>query len=146
MELKVKRLHEHAILPTKAHPGDAGWDLYALEDVELHYGTTKEIPTGVAFEIPEGYFGLVGTRSSFGVRGIVVHPGVIDSGYRGEVSPFARLSETPDALSQRRSYRVEAGDKVAQLLILPVPSIQLVEIDELSESERGTKRLGSSGR
>ncbi len=138
MDLKVRKLSDKAILPTQANPGDAGWDIYAVEDVCLPVGNTVEIKTDVAFEIPEGHFGLVATRSSYGIRGISVHPGIIDSGYRGEVSVFARANE--------ESYQVAKGDRVAQLLIIRIPTINMVEVKELADSVRGTKRLGSSGK
>lgn len=137
MQVKIKRLNDKAILPTKAHTTDAGYDLYAsscyYEDGMLHYGT------GVAVEIPEGYVGFVFPRSSIANTHLTLSNsvGVIDSGYRGEVKAKFRKGGT-------RGYHV--GERIAQLIILPYPEVTFEEVDELSDSDRGEGGYGSSGR
>lgn len=136
LTLKVKRLTETAKLPTKAKDGDAAFDLYSDEpSVECHFG--HPIRTGIAAEIPDGYFGLVLGRSSVAKRGADVIAGVIDSGYRGEwhvqIHGFTKVE-------------FERGDKIGQVVILPVPQVEVVEVDELSPSARGSGGFGSSGR
>lgn len=137
MQVKIKRLNDKAILPTKAHATDAGYDLYAsschYEDGMLHYGT------GVAVEIPAGYVGLVFPRSSIANTHLTLSNsvGVIDSGYRGEIKAKFRKGGT-------RGYNV--GDRIAQLIIMPYPEVTFEEVDELSDSDRGTGGYGSSGK
>ena len=137
MQVKIKRLNDKAILPTKAHATDAGYDLYAsschYEDGMLHYGT------GVAVEIPEGYVGLVFPRSSIANTHLTLSNsvGVIDSGFRGEIKAKFRKGGT-------RGYNV--GDRIAQLIIIPYPEVTFVEVDELSDSDRGIGGYGSSGK
>lgn len=137
IKVKIKRLSENAKLPTKAHPTDAGYDLYAsschYEDGMLHYGT------GVAVEIPAGYVGLVFPRSSIANTHLTLSNsvGVIDSGYRGEIKAKFRKGGS-------RGYNV--GDRIAQLIIMPYPEVTFEEVDELSESDRGVGGYGSSGR
>lgn len=137
MQVKIKRLNNKAILPTKAHATDAGYDLYAsschYEDGMLHYGT------GIAVEIPAGYVGLVFPRSSIANTHLALSNsvGVIDSGYRGEIKAKFRKGGT-------RGYNV--GDRIAQLIIMPYPHIEFEEVQELSNSDRGEGGYGSSGR
>lgn len=141
MKIKVKRLNELAMLPTKAHATDAGFDLYAISktydnDGNVVYGC------GLAFEIPEGYMGLVFPRSSNAKKSLLLSNsvGVIDSGYRGEVTAkFKRLYP----ISQGE-YTI--GERFAQLIIMPIPAVEFVEAEELSESERGVGGYGSSGK
>jgi dUTP pyrophosphatase len=140
MQVKIKRLNDKAILPTKAHATDAGYDLYAAsssvdKDYNIVYGT------GVAVEIPTGYVGLVFPRSSIASKDIMLSNsvGVIDSGYRGEVmTKFKRVTGEFD------SYQV--GDRIAQLIIIPYPEVTFVEVDELSDSDRGVGGYGSTGK
>lgn len=137
MQVKIKRLNDKAILPTKAHATDAGYDLYAsscyYEDGMLHYGT------GIAVEIPEGYVGLLFPRSSIANTHLTLSNsvGVIDSGYRGEIMAKFRKGGT-------RGYHV--GERIAQLIIIPYPEVTFEEVDELSNSDRGEGGYGSSGR
>ena len=141
MKIKVKRLNELAMLPTKAHATDAGFDLYAASktydnDGNVVYGC------GLAFEIPEGYMGLVFPRSSNAKKSLLLSNsvGVIDSGYRGEVTAkFKRLYP----ISQGE-YAI--GERFAQLIIMPIPAVEFEEAEELSESERGVGGYGSSGK
>lgn len=137
INVKIKRLSSTAKLPTKAHATDAGYDLYAsschYEDGMLHYGT------GVAVEIPAGYVGLVFPRSSIANTHLTLSNsvGVIDSGYRGEIKAKFRKGGS-------KGYKV--GERIAQLIIMPYPEVTFEEVDELSESDRGTGGYGSSGK
>jgi dUTP diphosphatase len=141
--LRVQQLDERAVLPSRAHPGDAGLDLHALEPLRLDPGARAPARTGIAVEIPDGHAGLVLPRSGLARRhgvALVNAPGLIDSGYRGELQVLL--------LNTDRSQAVEiaAGDRIAQLVLVPValPSVELV--DTLEASPRGTGGFGSSGR
>lgn len=138
-EAKVKRLDDNATLPTRAHATDAGMDLYASEDVPYSPGQIIVIPTKVSIDIQPGNVGLVCDRSSMGKKGFKVAGGVIDAGYRGECNVIL-INLTGDHGCIRK------GDKVAQMLIMPVSTPKVVEVTELSETERGDKGFGSSGR
>jgi dUTP pyrophosphatase len=142
MTLKVRRLDPRARLPTRAYPGDAGLDLYALEDGALEPGERESVRTGIAVEIPEGEAGLVLPRSGLAARhgiALVNAPGLIDSGYRGEVVVLL--------LNTDRSARFEmaAGDRIAQLVLVKVQTPAVLEVEELELSERGAGGFGSSG-
>lgn len=137
--LKVKKLVEHAILPTKAYNGDAGYDLYAAEPLYLKPGETGGISTGIAVELPPGYHAFIWGRSSMGKKGFDVYGGVIDNSYRGEL--IVQLH------SSRSDYtKIDVGDKVAQLIIQEVPHFSIEVVNDLSESDRGEKGFGSSGK
>ena len=136
---EVKKLTETAHLPEKAHVEDAGWDLYADEDIILHSYETKLVSTGIALALPSGYAGLIWDRSSLGVKGIHRHAGVIDSGYRGEVK--VALKNTHD-----KSYVISTGDRIAQLIIQETPDLILQQVDELSKTVRDTGSFGSTGK
>jgi dUTP pyrophosphatase len=141
-DLRVARLRDDAILPAQAYDGDAGLDLAACERAELQPGDRAVVGTGVAVAIPDGYAGLVLPRSGLAARHgltIVNTPGLIDSGYRGELKVI--LLNT-DALAP---FVVEPGMRIAQLVLVEVASVHLVEVDELSGSERGAAGFGSSG-
>lgn len=137
LNIKIKKVTSTAQLPTKAHATDAGYDLYAsschYEDGMLHYGT------GVAVEIPAGYVGLVFPRSSIANTHLTLSNsvGVIDSGYRGEIKAKFRKGGS-------KGYKV--GERIAQLIIMPYPEVTFEEVDELSDSDRGTGGYGSSGK
>lgn len=145
MVVKVKRLVPGAVLPKKAHKDDAGYDLVAVsrmvdEDGAVVYGT------GLAFEIPEGYVGLVFPRSSVAKKDLILSNcvGVIDAGYRGEVTAKFKLH---DPLVKHDEYHwYDVGDRICQIVFMKLPDVQLVESDELGESERGTGGYGSSGK
>lgn len=143
MELPVAKLKDEAIVPTRAHDGDAGVDLYACEPAHLGPGERWSVGTGVAVEIPEGHAGLVLPRSGLardhGIA-LVNSPGLIDAGYRGEVRVL--LLNTDPA----ETFRVEPGDRIAQLVIAPVALAEPVEVEELVDSARGDGGFGSSGR
>ncbi len=141
IELPIRRLRDDAVVPSRAYAGDAGLDLAACERVELGPGERAAVGTGLAVAIPEGYAGFVQPRSGLASRHgitIVNAPGLVDSGYRGEVK-VVLLNTDP-----RESFLVEPGMRIAQLVVLPVPEIDPVEVDELPESERGVRGFGSS--
>jgi dUTP pyrophosphatase len=142
IELAITRLHEDATIPSRAYPGDAGLDLAACEGVELTPGARAVVRTGLAVAIPEGYAGFVQPRSGLAARNgltVVNSPGLIDSGYRGEV--LVVLLNT-DA---EQPFVVEPGMRVAQLVVVPVPAVRVSEVDELPAAERGERGHGSSG-
>ena len=141
MNLRVVRLDPRATIPTRAHPGDAGLDLYALDPAVLEPGERLSVPTGIAVEIPPGHAGLVLPRSGLAARhgiALVNAPGLIDSGYRGEIRVVLLNSD------REAEFVVEPGMRVAQLVVAPVASLRLVEVDELAASERGVRGFGSS--
>lgn len=141
--LRVRRLAAEAILPTRAHPGDAGLDLYALTDVRLAPGARCAVRTGLAVEIPQGQAGLVLPRSGLAMRhgiSLVNAPGLIDAGYRGEVQVLLLNTDA------RHTFELAAGDRVAQLVLVDVALAEVVEVDELAGSVRGDGGFGSSGR
>ena len=137
----VRRLRDDASLPSQAYAVDAGLDLAACEHVTLEPGQRAVVPTGIAVEIPEGYAGFVQPRSGLAAQhgiGIVNSPGLIDSGYRGEIRVVLVN------LDSREPFTVEPGARIAQLVIAPVASVRLVEAAELASSERGPRGFGSS--
>lgn len=139
MEIKVKRLDKELPLPAYAYEGDAGFDLYAAEDVTLGPLERTSVPTGVALELPKGYVSLVWDRSGVSItHGIKTLGGVIDSGYRGEYR-IGLVNVSND------SYEIKKGDKIAQVLIQKCEHAQLIEVNELSETQRGENKFGSSG-
>ncbi len=141
MQLKVKKLDPRAKLPTYAHPGDAGLDLFALDNFTVPAGKyITGIKTGIAIAIPDGYVGLCWDKSGLAAKhGITVLAGVIDSGFRGEM--LLTVLNTSD-----QDYHFEAGDKVMQMLIQSVASVEVAEVEELPSSERGTGSFGSTGK
>ncbi len=148
--IKYVKLDKDATTPTKSNKTDAGWDLYASEDIVINGGEHKVVKTGVSFEIPTGFVGLVWPRSGLAVKsGVDVLAGVIDSGYRGEVMvcllntivPLP-LFETPQTVS----LHIKKGERIAQILFQEAPEVALIESDNLSDSERGTDGFGSSGK
>lgn len=148
MDVKFKKLVDGAITPKYAKPGDAGMDLVAVnykydEELDNHiYGT------GIAIEIPEGYVGLLFPRSSNRKTSAYMtnHVGVIDSGYRGEIMlTFKQRDFGGDPITDKVPRPYKVGDRIAQLIIMPYPQINLIETDELSETERGTGGHGSTG-
>ena len=148
MEVKVKKLSEKAVIPAYAKPGDAGLDLVATsyeykENIDCHvYGT------GLAVEIPEGYVGLIYPRSSNRKTDAYMcnHVGVIDSGYRGEVMISFKLRDRNIESIPQIFKPYEVGNKIAQLIIIPYPKVQFIEVNELSDSDRGENGHGSTGR
>jgi dUTP pyrophosphatase len=143
VELRVARLHQDARLPARAHPGDAGLDLYAAEPASIAAGERASVGTGIAVASPEGHAGLVLPRSGLAARhGITLPnaPGLIDSGYRGELRVLL-LNTDPSG-----SFEVAPGDRIAQLVVTPVAEAVPVEVEALEETARGLAGFGSSGR
>jgi dUTP diphosphatase len=141
IELPIRRVRPDAVLPRRAYAGDAGIDLAACERVELSPGERALVPTGLAVAIPDGYAGYVQPRSGLASKhgiSIVNSPGLVDAGYRGEL--LVNLLNT-DA---HESFVVEPGMRIAQLVVLEIPEVEPVEVDELPESERGVRGFGSS--
>ena len=141
IELPIRRLRDDAVLPSQAYAGDAGLDLAACERVELGPGERATVGTGLAVAIPEGYAGFVQPRSGLASRHgitIVNTPGLVDSGYRGELRVVLLNTDV------RETFVVEPGMRIAQLVVLAVPGVEAVEVDELPESERGVRGFGSS--
>jgi dUTP pyrophosphatase len=141
IELRVRRVRPGATLPTRAYEADAGIDLAACERVELPPGERAVVPTGLAVEIPAGCAGFVQPRSGLAARhGITVvnSPGLIDAGYRGEVKVVLLNTD------RRETFVAEAGERIAQLVVLRVPELVVREVEELDESERGVRGFGSS--
>jgi len=141
MKVPFKKLHPDAVTPTKAHPTDAGFDLVAITDgTPSEDWTYIEYLTGIAVEIPAGHVGLIFPRSSISrVQQYLSNSvGVIDSGYRGEIRfRFRDSGYVKD--------RYKSGDKIGQLVIMPLPKIELEETDALTDADRGTDGFGSSG-
>jgi dUTP pyrophosphatase len=141
IEVAIRRLRVEAIIPDRAYSGDAGLDLAACERVELPPGRRGLVGTGLAVAIPEGYAGFVQPRSGLAARHgitIVNTPGLVDSGYRGELRVILLNTDTVE------TFVVERGMRIAQLVVVPLPEFELVEVDELPASERGVRGFGSS--
>jgi dUTP diphosphatase len=142
IELPIQRLRTDAVLPERAYHGDAGLDLAACERVALAPGERAVVGTGLAVAIPEGYAGFIQPRSGLADRhgiSIVNSPGLIDSGYRGELKVILINTDSSDA------FVIEPGMRIAQLVVLEVPQLDLAETDELPATERGVRGHGSSG-
>jgi dUTP pyrophosphatase len=141
IRLEVSRLRPEAVVPSRAYAGDAGLDLAACERVELAPGERAVVPTGIAVALPEGYAGFVQPRSGLAAaQGITVvnSPGLIDSGYRGEVKVILLNTDG------ERTFIAEPGERIAQLVVLPIPEVDVVEVGQLPETERGARGFGSS--
>jgi dUTP pyrophosphatase len=141
IELPIQRLREDAVVPLRAYSGDAGLDLAACERVELGPGERATVGTGLAVAIPEGYAGYVQPRSGLAAKHgitIVNAPGLVDSGYRGELKVILLNTDATEA------FVVEPGMRIAQLVVVEAPPVDPVEVDELPASERGVRGFGSS--
>jgi dUTP diphosphatase len=141
-ELPVRLLRSGAALPSRAYDADAGLDLTASERVALEPGQRAVVPTGVAVAIPDGHAGLVVPRSGLAAKHgltIVNAPGLIDSGYRGELLVILQNTD------RDQTFTVEPGMRIAQLVVVALPQVRLVQVDELSATERGARGHGSSG-
>jgi dUTP pyrophosphatase len=141
IELPIRRLRDDAVMPARAYAGDAGLDLAACERHELAPGERALVGTGLAVAVPEGYAAFVQPRSGLAARHgltIVNTPGLVDSGYRGEIR--VALLNT----DRREAFVVEPGMRIAQLVVVPIPELEPVEVEELPESERGVRGFGSS--
>ena len=141
IEVEIVRLRADARVPERAYAGDAGVDLAACEPLTLAPGERAVVPTGLAVAIPEGYAGFVQPRSGLAARHgvtIVNAPGLIDSGYRGEIQVVVLNTD------RETTFSADAGERIAQLVILPVPEVALKEVEQLPPSERGVRGFGSS--
>ncbi len=141
-ELAVRRLRDEAVLPERAYPGDAGLDLVSCERLVIDPGGRAVVRTGIAVAVPEGHAGLVVPRSGLAARhgiGIVNAPGLVDSGYRGEIRVVLVNTDRTE------SFTVEPGMRIAQLVLVPVCAAEPVEVEVLPETERGMAGFGSSG-
>jgi dUTP pyrophosphatase len=141
IELEVLRVREGARMPDRAYPGDAGLDLATCEPIVLGPGERAVVPTGIAVAIPEGYAGFVQPRSGLAARhgiAVVNSPGLIDPGYRGEIQVVILNTD------REQTFTAESGERIAQLVVLPVPELSVREVDALPESERGVRGFGSS--
>jgi dUTP pyrophosphatase len=141
IEIPIRRLRDDAVVPLRAYSGDAGLDLAACDRVELAPGDRATVGTGLAVAIPEGYAGFVQPRSGLAAKHgitIVNTPGLVDSGYRGELKVILLNTDASE------SFVVEPGMRIAQLVVLEIPTVDPVEVDELPASERGVRGFGSS--
>ncbi len=166
MNVKIKRLHPDAVITQYAKPGDAGFDLVAVEDVIIEPGETVKVPTGLAFAIPVGYELQIRPRSGITLRtNLRVQLGTVDAGYRGEIGvivdnmaedPFENVVpylshidgndyRTDGEIYPNETYIIRKGDKIAQGVIAPIQQAEFIEVDELSDSERGAGGFGSTG-
>jgi dUTP pyrophosphatase len=142
VKVRVKRLSPEAKIPKAAKKGDAAFDLFSTIDYELRPGERFAVPTGIALEIPLGYEGEVRPRSGLALKeGVTVlnTPGTIDSGYRGEVKTIM-INHSGE------SFKITKGMRISQLAIRPVPEVEFIEVDEISDTERGEGGFGSTGR
>lgn len=138
-ELKIKKLDELAMVPTKANETDAGYDLYSIEDINITPSERSLVRTGISMAIPRGYVGLIWPRSGLAVKhGIDVLAGVVDSGYRGEVCVV--LQNHGDKI-----YQIRKGDRIAQILFQEISSFNVYTVEDLDGSDRGASGFGSTG-
>lgn len=149
MQLKVKRLTDTAVLPVKAHQSDAGFDICADEDITINVGETVTVSTGLSVAIPEGYYGRLKGRSGLTSKTpLRVQEGTIDSDYRGEIKVIcdARDAMLSDDVWNDECYlEITKGAKIAQLIIQPLPTVEVEEVDELDDTDRGDGGFGSTG-
>ena len=139
MQLKFKKLHPDAKIPSYAYTGDAGLDLYTSEDLIIKKGERKSVALGIAVEIPDGYVGILFDKSGLSHKyGLKSYGGIIDSGYRGEI--HVGMMNLSDA-----DYEFKTGDKIIQILIMPVLQAVVIECADLTDSDRGVGAFGSSG-
>lgn len=137
--IQILRLSPEATLPTRAHVDDAGMDLYNLEEASIAPQAGKVLRTGIAMAIPQGFVGLVADRSSMAKKGLKIAGGIIDAGYRGEVHIVLWNIGT-------EGVELKRGDRIAQMMVIPVATPAVVEVKELDQTARGVKGFGSSGK
>ena len=141
LELAFQRLHPDAIVPSSPYAGDAGLDLASVERCEIEPGARRVVATGLAVAIPEGHAGFVQPRSGLAAKngvGVVNSPGLIDSGYRGEIRVVLLNTDRTEV------FVAEPGERIAQLVVLRVPALPVREVEELPPTERGERGFGSS--
>lgn len=137
-------LDEGACMPTRAHDSDAGLDLYTPIDFIIGYGDSKSIDTGVHVEIPNGYVGFLKSKSGLNVKNNIITEGVIDAGYTGSIVVKVRsVGSVGEYINSRKVFK--KGDKISQLVILPVETVECVLVDSFKETERGDNGFGSTG-
>ncbi|MDI6845559.1 MAG: dUTP diphosphatase [Candidatus Saccharicenans sp.] len=138
MKVLIKRFSPEARIPAYSHTGDAGLDLFSCVHMTINPGETGVVPTGLQMAIPPGYVGLIWDKSGIALRGVHRLAGVVDSGYRGEVRVvLTNLGKEP--------FEINPGMKIAQMLIQPVQSVEIVEVDSLDPTSRGEGGFGSTG-
>lgn len=149
--IKVKKVQDNATIPVRAHKTDAGLDLFTLEKFEIQKQQRKLVSTGIAVQIPKGHVGLIKEKSGLASRGIEIKAGVVDEGYTGELEVIMvypegfTLNKKDGRIKRNSKITFEAGDKIAQLVILPVNSSKVLEVSDLDSSDRGCNGFGSSG-
>ena len=144
--LKVKKLCEDAIIPTRSNPTDGGWDLYSTERIAMSFRKPILVPTGIALAIPEGYVGLIWPRSGLALKyGVDVYAGVIDSGYRGEIKVCLWSDSINKSWGCPKAFEIMPGDRIAQIIFQKVEPFKLIETQELDDTDRGADGFGSSG-
>jgi dUTP pyrophosphatase len=155
MQVKVKKLHPDAVIPRYSKAGDAGMDMTAVSAIIMSDGSYIEYGTGISIEVPEGYVGLLFARSSISKTSLILanHVGVLDSGYRGEIKFRFKDTQMKKSMGSDNVWKYyasesayEVGNRIGQLIILPYPQIEMVEVDELSDSYRGAGGFGSTGK
>lgn len=155
MKIGFKKVHPDAKIPTYAHPGDAGMDVYAVEDVSLALYRPTLVQTGLVADIPDGYEIQVRPRSGLALKGVTVvnGPGTVDSSYRGPIGVILMFVnnvyvDSPDGtrVVRKSQFEIHKGDRIAQLVLAPVTRCEPVEIAEVSDTERGAGGFGSTGR
>ena len=142
LKVKIKRLSSKIELPKYAYLGDAAMDLRSTVNMCIKPGARECIPTGICVEVPEGFAALVLPRSGLALKhgiGVVNSPGLIDSNYRGEIKAILQNNDAEN------EFRISVGDRIAQLMIIEVPRIEFVEVEELSATDRAASGFGSSG-
>jgi dUTP pyrophosphatase len=139
MELKVKRIHKDAKLPSYGHVGDAGLDLFSVMGCVLKGGEARAISTGIQVALPEGYVGLIWDKSGISLKNVHRLAGVVDSGYRGEIKVVLTNLNT-------EAFSIEKGMKIAQMLIQPIVRVKVVDCEVLDETSRGENGFGSTGK
>lgn len=138
LKIRIRRMHFGALTPSRATPGSAAIDLYSREPGMVYSEQTAVAKIGWAFEIPQGWYGQIHSRSGLAAQGVITAGGVVDSDYRGEIGIILRNQA-------KQPFRYEAGQRLAQMVFLPVPALLIEEVDTLETSERGGDGFGSSG-
>ena len=151
MQLKVKRLTDTAVLPAKAHQSDAGFDICADENITINAGETATVSTGLSIAIPEGYYGRLKGRSGLTTKTpLRVQEGTIDASYRGEIKVICELRTLTSVTMHTGpvisgGYPIKRGQRIAQLIIQPLPTVEVEEVNELDDTDRGDGGFGSTG-
>jgi len=144
LKVKIVKIHPDAVIPTTSYEGDVGYDVYAIEDIEIPYGYTREVKTGIAIQLPKGYYYTLNGRGSYGRSGTIIHRGVMDNGFRGEISVHIHNISTPESVKD--TLKIKKGNKIAQITFHESITVnEWLLTDKLDESERGEKKHGSSG-